>query len=136
MEVKNCKRCGRLFNELSGEEICPVCRKTSEDEFVKVKEYVLENKGASVEKVAKENNVSIKRIRQWIKEERLELSDPLLSGITCEKCGVPICTGRYCERCKTNMANNLMNAFKKPKPQAVQKKQKRDQKMRFIHNDK
>ena len=38
MEVKNCKRCGRLFNELSGEEICPVCRKTSEDEFVKVKE--------------------------------------------------------------------------------------------------
>ena len=91
---------------------------------------------SKLKKVAKENNVSMKRIRQWIKEERLELSDPLLSGITCEKCGVPICTGRYCERCKTNMANNLMNAFEKPKPQAVQKKQTRDQKMRFIHNDK
>lgn len=136
MEVKNCKRCGRMFNVLSGEELCPVCKKSVDDEFAKVKEYVLENKGASVEKVAKDNDVSMKKIRQWIKEERLELTDPLLSGITCEKCGIPICTGRYCEGCKANMANSLMNAFEKPKPQAAApKKQPRDQKMRFLHND-
>ena len=58
MEVKNCKRCGRVFNVLSGEDICPVCKKSVEEEFAKVKEYVLENKGASVEKVAKDNDVN------------------------------------------------------------------------------
>ena len=60
MEVKNCKRCGRLFNELSGEEICPVCRKTSEDEFVKVKEYVLENKGRNKNGLPKSKDVTKK----------------------------------------------------------------------------
>lgn len=135
MEVKNCKRCGRVFNVLSGEDICPVCKKSVEEEFAKVKEYVLENKGASVEKVAKDNDVSMKRIRQWIKEERLELSDPLLSGITCEKCRAPICTGRYCDSCKSNMANSLKSAFEKPKPQAAPKKQAKDQRMRFLQND-
>ena len=135
MEVRNCRRCGRLFNVLSGEDLCPACKKNVDDEFNKVKEYVLENKGVSVEKVAKDNDVSMKKIRQWIKEERLELSDPLLSGIVCEKCGKPICTGRYCDGCKSSMANNLKSAFEKPQPQAAPKKQAKDQRMRFVQND-
>lgn len=133
MEIRNCKNCGRLFNVLSGERMCPDCKKEADDVFKKVKEYVQDNKGVSVEKVAKDNDVSIKQIRQWIKEERLELSDPVLSGITCENCGKPICTGRFCDGCKSNMANSLQSAFEKPKPKAEEpKKAPKNNKMRFL----
>lgn len=137
MNVSNCKSCGRLFNSLSGERICPACQKEMDDKFMQVKEYVLSNKGASVEQVAKENDVTMKQIRQWIKEERLELSDPLLSGITCETCGKPICTGRYCDACKSSMANSLQSAFAKPTAKSPEPKKKtpQGQKMRFLQGD-
>ena len=53
----------------------------------------------------------------------------------CERCGRPICTGRYCDGCKANMANNLKNAFEKPQPQVAPKKQAKDQRMRFVQTD-
>ena len=53
----------------------------------------------------------------------------------CEKCGKPICTGRYCDGCKSSMANNLKSAFEKPQPQAAPKKQAKDQRMRLVQND-
>jgi hypothetical protein len=44
-------------------------------------------------------------------------------------------SGKYCEKCKKSMANNLSNAIEKPKPAAPvedTKKTTHDNKMRFI----
>ena len=49
MDVRNCKMCGRLFNVLNNERICPACQKKLEDKFHEVKEYLEEHPGASVE---------------------------------------------------------------------------------------
>ena len=46
-------------------------------------------------------------IEQWIREERLSFSDDSPIGIACEVCGATIRTGRYCERCKNDLANRL-----------------------------
>lgn len=135
MEVRNCPRCGRIFNVVGNARICDSCKKENEKKFQEVRAYVEEHKNVPVEKVAKENEVSMKQIRQWIKEERLVLSDPMLSGVTCEKCGKPICTGKFCDRCRNSIAGKLMNAFNRPnKEEPEVKKSGHDQKMRYLND--
>lgn len=84
MEVRNCKMCGRLFNVLNNERICPACQKKLEDKFHEVKQYLEDHPGASVEQTATDNDISTKQIRQWVKEERLILSSATEAGIVCE----------------------------------------------------
>lgn len=107
MNVSNCRSCGRLFNVLSDERICPECRRKLDDKFQAVKQYLEEHKGASIEEVSRESEVTVKQIKQWIREERLTLSDGSLDGIECENCGALIKTGRFCENCKAKMASTL-----------------------------
>ena len=74
MEVRNCRSCGRLFNYMGGAPLCPACQKKLEEKFQEVKAFLEENPNSSVETVAEELDVSVKQIRQWIREERLSLS--------------------------------------------------------------
>ena len=82
--------------------------------------------------VSEDNDVSVKQIKQWIREERLSLSEASLDGVTCEHCGRPIRTGRFCEKCKAAMANSFANSIEKPKPLEPQKKERDGNKMRFL----
>lgn len=134
MDVTNCKNCGRLFNVLSNERLCPACRQGLEDKFQEVKEYLTEHPNASVDEVSKENDVSVKQIKQWVREERLVFSDTSIEGLACESCGKMIRTGRFCDACKINMANHLMTAFESPKKvEEVKKKPTHDgDRMRFL----
>lgn len=133
MEVRNCRNCGRLFNVLSNERLCPACIQGLEDKFQEVKRYLEEHVNASVDEVSRENEVSVKQIKQWIREERLSFSENSVEGIECEKCGKMIRTGRYCDECKKSVANNLMSAIDRPKPteQPVKSNRERDR-MRFL----
>ncbi|OYP28250.1 MerR family transcriptional regulator, partial [Lachnotalea glycerini] len=36
MDVRNCKKCRKLFNYIGGQPICPSCLADSEEEFRKV----------------------------------------------------------------------------------------------------
>ena len=137
MEVRNCKSCGRLYNVLGRERICPACKALQEDKFQQVKRFLNENPNSSVEVVAKENDVSTKQIRQWVREERLILSSGIIDVITCETCGAPIITGRYCERCKAELSQSFENALDRPrtiKPE-VKKLERDGNRMRFLRND-
>ena len=135
MEVTNCRSCGRLFNVLNNETICPNCQKKLDEKFKEVKQLLEENPNASVEKVSTETHTSTKQIRKWIREERLILSEGVLDGITCDRCGKPIRTGKYCDECKAKMANTLMSAFEKPARNSTNDF-KGDGRMRYIADDK
>lgn len=133
MNVMNCKSCGRLFNVVGHERICPACNKALEDKFQQVKEYLIEYPNSSVEQTAKDNDVTVKQIRHWIREERLTLSSPTESGIVCENCGRPICTGRFCDACRSKMANELQGAMDRPQHLLPPDEKKRDgNRMRFL----
>lgn len=132
MDVKNCKTCGRLFNYMGGPTICPSCHKKIEDKFQEVKQYLEEKPNASVNQVAEENDVTVKQIKQWIREERLSLSEASVDGVLCEHCGVPICSGRFCDKCKAAMQNTLSNALDKPKKTEPKKLERDGNKMRFL----
>src|SRR5574344_1039234 len=114
MEVKNCKECGRLFNYIGGQRLCPACKSKLEDKFVEVKKYIDENKSAQIQDIAENNDVTVQQIKQWIREERLVFTDESVVGIECENCGATIKTGRYCEKCNKDLANNLGNSIRRP----------------------
>ena len=133
MDVRNCKSCGKLFNYMGGAPLCPECRTALENKFHEVKQYVHDNPNASMGQVAEDMEVSVKQIREWIKQERLILSEASVDGVLCEHCGRPIRCGRYCEKCKAALTNKLQSAIDKPAPE--QKPVVRDEgdKMRFLH---
>ena len=87
MDVRNCRQCGRLFNYLSGPQICQACRDALEEKFQQVKEYVRSNPGATIQMVSEDNDVTVQQIRQWIREERLEFAADSPVGIECVQAG-------------------------------------------------
>ena len=135
MDVRNCMMCGRLFNYMGGTPICEACKGKMENDFQRVKEYIRENPGATIQQIAKDNDVTTHQIKQWVRDERLELTPDSPIQLFCESCGTNIRTGRFCEACKMKFANGLTDAFRDPKP-APQPETKRklgkDDKMRFI----
>ena len=132
MEVKNCNGCGRLFNYMGGAPLCDGCRKKLEQKFQEVKQYLDENPNASVNQVSEDNDVSVKQIKQWIREERLAFTDDSPVGIECENCGAMIKTGRFCDACKSKLQNNLMSAIDKPKKVEPKKPVRDGERMRFL----
>ena len=132
MDVRNCRNCGRMFNYLGGPSICPICRDLAEKDFEKVRDYIRENPHANIQKISDDCEVTVQQINQWVREERLEFSKDSPIMMECENCGDPIRTGRFCEKCKNSMANNLTSAFKKeaPAPEPVRRAHESD-KMRF-----
>ena len=135
MNVKNCKKCGRLFNYVAGMPVCPACREELEKKFVEVKEYISENKITGVTEVAEACGVDVRQIHQWVREERLEFSEDSAVGIDCELCGAMIRSGRFCDKCKTSMVKEFGDSIKKPAaPKPEHKKNPKDNpKMRFLN---
>ena len=132
MNVTNCKGCGRLFNQLNSEKLCPECTQKLEDKFQEVKNYLNDNPGTSINELAEKTEVSTKQIKQWVREERLVFAEGSLDGIECEQCGALIRTGRFCDKCKAAMTNNLMSAIDRPKVEAPKKKEREKERMRFL----
>jgi len=139
MNVKNCIKCGRIFNYVAGKRLCQSCRKDLEDQFKDVRTFIRDNKEASIAEVAESCQVDVKDIKQWIREERLTFSKNSSIGIDCEVCGKTIKTGRFCDECKKTVTDNLKSAYKEqPKKVMVNPFAKKtvDSKMRFMNKDK
>lgn len=135
MEVATCRNCGKLFNRVTGQLLCPVCQKELEGKFADVKKYVYEHPNVGIHELSKAMDVSVTQINRWIREERLCFSEDSAIGISCEKCGASIRTGRYCDRCKAEMGNAFAAAagLNKPTPTpASRSRDTRDNRMRFL----
>lgn len=133
MDVRNCRRCKKIFNYITGAPICPSCREELEAQFQVVKKYVRDNRGVSIQEVAEACEVDSSQIRQWVREERLEFAEGSMSGMACESCGVMISSGRFCDKCKAALANGFAGARPAPAPAADPKKPtSASSKMRFL----
>ena len=134
MNVRNCRSCGCIFNYIAGQVICPACRDKLEEKFHEVKEYILENKGAGIKEVAEACEVDTGQIRQWLREERLELGEESAVYLNCESCGKAIRSGRLCEKCALDMKKGLREvlASNKPAEQRALKNDAEGPKMRFL----
>ncbi len=132
MEIISCKNCGRLFNYVQGDRVCPACVKKMDEKFAEVKKYVRDNPKVDINVLSSEMDVSIRQIKRWIREERLCFTDESPIGLNCENCGAIIKTGRFCRACKDQMTTRLQGAAGVKQPAAEPKKSASENKMRFL----
>ena len=131
MNVRNCRKCGKIFNYLSGPNICPSCREALEKKFQEVKQYVEEHPTEGITEVAEANDVTAKQIQRWIREERLAFSSDSGVGIDCEGCGAMIRSGRLCQKCKDNLIGAANNMYRND-DSVVARRHREAARMRFL----
>lgn len=117
MNVRNCRGCGRIFNYVSGPFLCLRCREEMEGKFQEVKEFIRQNPGVGINEVSVACEVSTSQIQQWLREERLEVTENSPIFLTCEGCGANIRCGKYCEKCKNTMTSGFKQVLNEYKPQ-------------------
>ena len=61
---------------------------------MEIKEYIRDNKVASISEISDKFEVSTKQIEQWVREERLCFTDDSPIGLQCECCGAAPRAGR------------------------------------------
>lgn len=123
MNVRNCRKCGRLFNYAVGPVVCTQCKEALEGKFKEVKEYIQNHPGCGQREVCEECDVENSQIQQWLREERLEFSSDSMITLQCDSCGTSIRSGRYCDKCKGEMLNGFKQASSsmRPKPEEPKK---------------
>lgn len=130
MDVRNCTRCGRIYN-YDHYKICLSCRKNDEVDFQKVKEFLGENPGANISDVVDSTKVDTKKVIEFLKEGRLEIQGGGSILLECEKCGVGINTGRFCSKCTGGLQRELGQVMNSTKSRE-DAKEKSEEKFRLI----
>ncbi|OPX45676.1 hypothetical protein CLHUN_06130 [Ruminiclostridium hungatei] len=119
-DLRNCRRCGRMYNYIGGPPICLDCKNADEEVFKKIKDYLYDNPGATLSQVAMECDVSVEKIKMFLKEGRLEITEGSNIVLECERCGRSIRTGRFCSECQNQVHNDISGtiaqADKEPEP--------------------
>lgn len=107
-----CTQCGSSELEFKGlgEFECKECGFKMYDDFGKVRAYLENHRGATQSEVAIATGVSLTKIRQFLREERIEIAPNSLVYIHCEVCGAPIKSGRFCEACASKRLKAEMSA--------------------------
>lgn len=134
MDVKYCRGCGKIFNYITGPQLCMNCKQKLESKFQQLKEFIRENPGVTVMEASEACDVEPGLIKQWLREERLQLDSKSPLMLNCENCGQPILSGRFCDRCKAGLLSDFETVIKKPATAPVtQEKAHRDNgKMRYL----
>lgn len=109
MPLANCPICNRLFNRTLNEP-CPACREAEEEAYASLSEFLGRNPEADLEQVAAGTGVDADLIRRLVRTGRLIGFDALaMSVIACQRCGVPLGTGRFCSPCQRELRTGLVN---------------------------
>ena len=63
MNVRNCMKCGKIFNYAIGRPICPACKDKMDEKFRIVKEYIRQFREENREKYSylREDNIAMLR---------------------------------------------------------------------------
>lgn len=110
MNIKNCSNCGKIYS-YDGFNTCKQCRKDQEEAFQRVKDYIYKHPGADISEVSEATEVESKEIIEFLKQGRLEIKDENNMILDCERCGIGIRTGRFCNKCIAEMENEFKDSI-------------------------
>lgn len=108
-DYRYCEICRRPLPQSFEGTVCPLCKEHAL--FMQVKDFIRENDVTEYE-VAEKFNLPLSRIKQWIREGRIEYKDKDLNGhisYNCQRCGAPISFGTLCSKC-LRYSNNMGRA--------------------------
>ena len=96
-----CSICnGPLVYKGVGEYQCSECFNLEYDDYGKVRLYIESHNGATASEISEATEVSQAKIRQMLKEERLEVASDSRAFLHCEACGKEIRSGQFCSECE------------------------------------
>lgn len=98
-EVRNCKRCGKVF-VYAGIPVCPECLEREEDQYRKVKRFLDEHPRAGVSETSEGTGVPIEVVIEFMRQGLLVTSAGPGGQLTCMICKKPITRGRLCPKCE------------------------------------
>lgn len=109
LQARSCDICGRIFQPNGFLDICPNCFEKDQKDYDRVREYIYAHPCAKVFEVVTNLEISVNRIKRYLKEGRLEIVEKTSTFLTCESCGKPLQSGRYCDECakKSQSAHNF-----------------------------
>jgi uncharacterized protein len=108
MDIKTCRFCRKSFRGFN--VLCPLCIEQLDNKYIIVRNYLDKNRTANINQVAEETEIDDKSLLFLIREGRLSLHGEG-AEIPCMKCGVPISSGKYCDKCKGNLVQALENTI-------------------------
>ena len=116
--LMNCKNCGSVFIT-SGGSLCSKCLEKFDSCYETVRLYLEENPRANIEMIAQYTGVSKKVILQFLRDGRLQIKAESYM-LSCQLCGKPIESGKYCTSCLDMTVSKLRKAVNSEKsaPQA------------------
>ena len=78
MDIRNCKRCNKIFNS-AGTSVCPECTKQEQDDFSKIRDYLFTHPNSSIIDVNLATGIDVKIITRFLKDGRID-SDGIKAG--------------------------------------------------------
>lgn len=72
MAYEICGICGRFFKK-DGRKYCDPCYQKDQEEYAKVRDYILKHKGTNAMEISKAINIPLKTIYRFIDEERISI---------------------------------------------------------------
>jgi uncharacterized protein YjaG (DUF416 family) len=73
-EVKNCRMCNMIFSTQDGALLCKKCQMEEEKTFRVIRDYLYENPGASVQDLSIQFNVNVRRISEYVRNGRFDIT--------------------------------------------------------------
>lgn len=106
IDLITCEICGKLYNPNGFFRVCPICYESDESDFKRIKDYLNLHPCAKIFDVVADLNISVKKIKRYLRESRLEILEKENHFLFCEGCGKSIRSGVYCDECyKTHHKN-------------------------------
>lgn len=111
-QLQSCIRCNKIFLYSGvGKCICAKCNAADEELFCSVKDYIYDHPSALIKEVAEKTGVGVGRIKSYLKEGRLIISDDSAIFLNCEVCGAQLKFGRVCRKCAETLTNEMKSAM-------------------------
>lgn len=108
----NCPACGKLFTQTS-RAICPDCWESQEFEVRLVQQWMKQNPGHTMERIAKLTEVPLDRINEYIRSGRIIVDRNDFKGTAkCAECEAPIVSGKLCRTCLAKIQQELSGPAK------------------------
>jgi len=123
--MRNCQSCGKAYTS-SNPTTCPDCVEEDSEVFNTVRQFIKDNPLVSVDVVEAATGVPAERIREYLRQGRIEAAEMSGPMLECERCGKPIYAGQYCVVCQSEIQKTFRSASvpspKKRPADAAQKK--------------
>lgn len=128
MNIKICTQCHKFFSRIGEGNLCASCQKEDYNLLQNTKNYLDTHPQATLEELSQENNVSISKLKSYLRDNRLQL--PLDSPIKlyCKQCNTPILSGQLCPSCRNTLKHALKIAA-----QSIQTSQTEEQSKKSIN---